>query len=1413
MKFKAPKPDTNFWIIVGTITFFILSYFIYIKYYVPNKEHKIISTRFRVLDQLGDNINAKIASYNYNVLSLENKIQDTVKSLEDQFKLYNFHFSKEEIVPFILAGFVQGNYKEFLNKDLQVTDFKLDLGGNGTNTAHEYQVDKPLVKTETDKYYYFRPLAIKTDSEDKGKKVSFYDSVLVRVKYESIMSGLTRDDVFDGMFIIRNGEFIYTTLQSDLLLDKTSGSQGIFGLIYSYQESPKPADGKDAGKPGPKLALPQRMISGEYSAITISNKEYKLFFKPVNVEGEYWFLGGLMETGNFNATSKSIPQRLIIVLSLVLILIILGMPLIKLKVISKTEHLKAGTIVNAALAIMLGISVLTLFMLYLSQNALRKRNADDRLIKMSQAINTSFTGELTDAFNQLAEIDRRHEGYQFDLISQGNNKPIIENILNLPDGHPARPDIYPYADYIFWADGNGVQSAFLTHFRKMTGEMPNVKQRDYFNKKDEWFFPPDPSEKFRFESILSFRNGDHKLAISKKSDVRKNPVIALTSKFYSIIETLIPKNFGYCIIDEKGKVWFHSNKDRNLMENFIDECNENKNLKAAIYSRTSKALTVTYYNKKHRAYIRPLDQLPLYLITFYNWDTETSFQSQVFTMSIVFNITFFIFIFLQILLILFLEQRYHENLTKNLIMKITRPMVHLAPHYLFLVKVYLAVTILTALGIYFVGKTQAFAAIYMVGIIIFAFSFKVLNDNELKAIQHKWFTRVNYFILFLMNVVLFISTDKIIALLLIAFQLILIIALERAYLSFKRKLNSPELSFSSSLLRKYVMYLLSIAILFSILPTMIFYEIAYNYESEVRLRHYQADLMKKREERNTKWNIFYAPMLDSPYSESILQVRKNLGIYTDFYNGLAFAGSPVSRDEKETFSGSVLDSMLLFLRPYYDDEVVENKFLITGNQANSQKYWTKYGEDSLVLNYISNTEDPGFKKQELVRITGQLEIFSFLLPYHQESYSDIRGMVSNAVFWITFLMVLFIFFHLIRFGVRRIYSLDIVANFNHLPFGDFIRHLTYGKKGILAVKLSPKDETHLLKEVLHADVHLNWSDQAEIADSVRRIEEKISAAATKDEPVTVFIDQFEWSFAQPGILKEKLEILLKYTGRLEVHLVVLSAEEPSKIIAFYQEMTERSRNAGQEDKAAANADMGLYNQIVNDLKRMISQMVINPLPVKSQYNAEDKINPCVKPEKKYSPEDLMVQELNATDYLLQFKETVNAYYEINIRDNDQKNQAEMILDKIVTLAGSYYEDLLNSCSPEEQYVLYDLSGDLIMNQKNSMAIFGLLEKGILVKDCDRINFMNASFRRFIIARRSKTDTAELEARIGKKTGTWQGYKIMFILIIVSLFIFIAVANQDFLKNLQQIFVVIGGGIAAITGMLGLLSRTGKPASP
>jgi len=1431
MDFSKRMPGANFWIVTGTLAFLIACYFIYLEYYVPNKESRIVSTRFRVLDQLGDNINAKIESYYNNALETKKKTENETERLYNKYKIGD-SLAKEKIVEFLIKELALGEKGKYwgyiLNKDLQVIDTKIDPGGSDDSTNKANKTKKEFNRIETEEYFYFKPIPIETKSTVNKITQTFHDSILIRTPYKNLVKGLVRSDVFDEMFIIRNGVSIFSTLKSDLLIDYSVPATENYETSLNYQELPMIVGNNEKSKPGSTSSSPARIISGEFKEIFISNIKYKVFFKPIKVENEYWYLGGLLETKNFNAASRSIDPWVIVLLSLLLILIVLGLPFIKLKVISKTEHLESGIIISAALSTLLGTSVIILFLLFISQSYSHLRNTNDRLRELSSMIDTTFTREITDIYDQLMDYDSEHDHFIYDS-EKPSNKLIYDRILSSSVDEPDYPFYYPFADYIFWINKSGIQSAYFSPFNEKIGEMSDLSSRDYFKMKDEWFFPPDSTRKFRLQSILSITSGNRKVAMSTASDHDENPVIALSSRFYSLIDPIIPRNYGFCIIDESGSVWFHSNKDRNLMENFIDECNKSKNLKAALYSRISQAIDVNYYNKPHRAFIQPLNHLPLYLVTFHNKEYQTSFQAQVFTMGIIFISIFFLLIFLQVIILLIQERQQHRILAKNLIMTITRPMVHLSRHNRFLMWTFLVVAIMTVVTLSFMGKIQSFATIYMVEIIIFTFSSKVLNDNKHKATQTKWFTLINLALLIVVNIGFFVSVPVIKFWPVLAYELILVISLNIAYEVFKSNIPKSRSLVNRAFIRNYAVLLVLMALIFSFLPTMVFYEFAYNTESEVRLRHKQIDLMKQREERNTSWNKYYTSIQDSPYSIGTQQERKNMGVYINFLNNLNFTpGHFIDTANKViTHPLSPLDSLVVFLRPYYDDEIVENKFLALNNQIERHKHWIKPGRDILVLRYLSKTESPKSDRLEYHQITGNIETLNFLTPFHGKTFTGLKVYGSNLIFWLITGLLLYIFYILIKFGIRNIYSLDIVANYTHEPFNNLITHQMIANRDIMMVKLSARDESQSFQKSIQFDLRLNWSDKNEITKSIKRINNCLSDYKSRHETnvdsleengkemvdrgkkkdfVTIFIDHFDWAYTEPGIINKKLDILQAFINHKEIRLLLLSQVHLQKIINYYDDFFTHRKNNAQENEAINQTEISPYIAIQNNLQWLTNNIIISRIPVNCRITENGEETQGNNPDLISSYKELILNELSASDYLSQFIDALEAYHEDYIKGCSHENPEGLLISKINSLAENYYDDLFNSCTAEEQYVMFDLGDDQILNQKNSKAIFGLLEKGLIIKKNDRLSFMNISFQSYVRSKINKVDVAALEIQIGKETGTWQGYKITLLLVIIGLFVFIAMANKDFMENLNQVFILIGGGVAAITGVLGLLSR-------
>lgn len=1429
MDLKSFKLGANLWIVIGTIAILAFAYIFYLNYYIAGKEHNIISTRFRVLDQIGDNLDKKLASYISNANNQKGKIENILGDILELDGIYYALWDNidgksryADIDRNKLVSYVDGRMKD--------DDFNSALKVTGIVSDQEI-ID---IKKKPSKSTYAIPVKVNISDIDVESMLEG-ENVIIEASYTNLMSGLERADVFDGLIVINGSEIIYNTLGQDMIL---TSADSLKALIDPAKTNEKKKEGTNLSIATNNSLKQGSIFSGTAFDIVISNKPHKAFLKPIEVHGDTWYIMGLMERNHYNAASRSIAPWIIVLLSLLLIFIILGLPVFKLKVMSNTEELETGTIINFAISMLLGGSLMILFLFFIIQNLAHNEQIDKRLAALSDDIYTSFTNEITLASNQLKMYDDLYNSIDFDKNENENefNNKIRNNILDNADAIVV-PREYPFADYYFWVKEDGKQESYMTPFGNF-GSMSDLSSRDYVNKKDEWYFvKKDEKEdtiKLRLESIVSVTSGSVKGALSMPSksyavdsltinnyerrrkssriDSTELPVIALSSKFYSIIDPIVPKNYAFCIIDKSGKVWFHSDKNLNLKENFIAECDDNKNLSAALYRNISSTINVDYYNTPHKISVRPMDNLPLYLVTLYNSKSEKSFQAQAITLTFVLMGSLYFLIFIQVVGLLVVERKYQLPLGKNILMKLTRPKMHFNENYKYLLNVNIIIFILIIPFILQLSDMHAVIAIFNLTIYSFAYMYWVLNSNPLKKKARIWFTGFNVFLLLVVNIIggHMVGWEDLEKVLL--FQAAIIATTLVCHLFFRKKLNFGH----SNYVHNFILSLLGVLILFGIIPALKFYEIAFNTELEVRARHVQIDLMKQREDRNAEISKYYNLIKPSEKVDSIMSVRKGLGNYTDFLNHTKFGS--ISEWPPSKISNNHWDSLISNLRPFYDDNIIENKYLIYNTQQNLALEWSKSEDNKkLLFKYTSLTEDPKQNKLVTQYMETGLRQLQFYFPFKWEDYTWWKALLLSLLFWVIVLAFLDIFFYLIRFGVRKIYCLDIVENYSHQKFIDHARHHLIACSNLLISRLSFVDETDDFKNEFKETYDcewINWSDMEEVQKTPDTIEKylkefdkkwKNQTSELKEEKtvrnsLTIIIDHFDWNYHDPKILLTKMDIVRTFIERDDVLIILISQSSVNKITEYYQGLADQKEavESGDENWSKINANF----------KNLLTKLVIVNQSVNFRRSYKEETRKITLPT-KFNAEHLIHEELRATDYLRRLEPAMKDYFHHHSREVHYKNREENIIRRINLLAQKYYNDLLDSCSLEEKYVLYDTADDLIVNPRNKNAILSLLEKGLLIKKIDRIKFMNISFRRFVLDSLNKQDTEEIELQMGKTSGTWKGYRITFIIIIIALFAFIAMANQSFFDNINEMFVAIGGGLTVITSVLGVLSRKNK----
>ena len=164
---------------------------------------------------------------------------------------------------------------------------------------------------------------------------------------------------------------------------------------------------------------------------------------------------------------------------------------------------------------------------------------------------------------------------------------------------------YPYFSYIFWIDRDGTQTLKLTADAQGTPRR-SVKDTEYFRRAKEAFESRSDnglfdtpradgsagSHRYWLEPLRS-PSTDEFLAVmaipAEPSPVARGgktaaPVVAkvMAARLESLSQPVLPRGYGFAIVDGDGQVKFHSNPAHNLSEDFAKETQSDRALVALL---------------------------------------------------------------------------------------------------------------------------------------------------------------------------------------------------------------------------------------------------------------------------------------------------------------------------------------------------------------------------------------------------------------------------------------------------------------------------------------------------------------------------------------------------------------------------------------------------------------------------------------------------------------------------------------------------------------------------------------------------------------------------------------------------------------------------------------------------------------
>lgn len=329
--------------------------------------------------------------------------------------------------------------------------------------------------------------------------------------------------------------------------------------------------------------------------ITCGEINYRIYSQDKVFNNENIRLLGLIEEKEFDKKYKKINNRLVLVFSILILIIVCLHPFLKLSLMNEYDRLENKYFVSSIFFFFIGSGLTFITALGLLSMYNQKEMVKVQLRKMNHTLHGNFISELNELHDSLGN-----------WISSApmtfNNRIIAEFIQINKDGKV----VYP------------VDS------KAEKGELNfGIHNQKFFKESGKWSLTyPDTSKvqkKFMLESVFSIKDKSNYVIFS----IPDNPnggVRVLKTKFNSLMRPVVNPGFEYCLIERNGDVLFHSKKIRNTRENLIEEFHDNKYLKSALITSLECFVRINYHEKRCLSYIQPIEGSDLFLVTLANLD-------------------------------------------------------------------------------------------------------------------------------------------------------------------------------------------------------------------------------------------------------------------------------------------------------------------------------------------------------------------------------------------------------------------------------------------------------------------------------------------------------------------------------------------------------------------------------------------------------------------------------------------------------------------------------------------------------------------------------------------------------------------------------------------------------------------------
>ena len=584
---KSPQKAKKLYPVLITTGLLAALILFYSFLYIPNRKEEIHERNFRIINKLGDNVEQRLISSRRNAKHIARTAFKDCRILKELNKEAG-HFNR-------YIRFTKPCTEEvkWLSDSLSV--FKT----NGAQSKIRIWARDTLYDSKK-RYYQFE------------------------LDAQKMLDDLMAFDHFERFAIISPDEMVYT-----------SEPLGLRVIEYDSLAN-----------------IQYGLTAGSVRMVHLGGVDYELYARPIpHVMGssQTWYLLGLIKNDVVQKQAMKVRSHITITFLLGACLLLLLLPVIRLALMGTFEHLDRNDLLLSGLSLLAIALLITLTINYIySYQFLDKPRMEQHLKTISGQIEKGFRQELESGIFLLSNV--KDSVIDKNSGKQGKRIAHLIDSLNIFYGQVDPNRVVDLVRNVvlfdlFWIDSTGQQTQKFSLGEHVT-PIINVGFRDYFKEirygngwrynnlglgveylrflsflykfEEEHGKSQKISNRIYLQSIVSTNTGEKQVVLTLDSDPESyhETIVGLSARFPSLIDNLLPEYYRFAVVNNRGELLFHSQEDRNLQENFIEEVKDGRAVMEYARSGIGDAISTEYHNRAVLMRAQQLAGLPLYLVVY-----------------------------------------------------------------------------------------------------------------------------------------------------------------------------------------------------------------------------------------------------------------------------------------------------------------------------------------------------------------------------------------------------------------------------------------------------------------------------------------------------------------------------------------------------------------------------------------------------------------------------------------------------------------------------------------------------------------------------------------------------------------------------------------------------------------------------